>query len=104
MSDTIAPALLDTSGLPVSMRAHVALALVWAEDGAQAEVAEEVLAHGLWPYYFLFRIVEVRRVAIGVSCPLPDGGSQVLASIRRERWAWVLVSPSAELEAAVPCT
>lgn len=103
MSDTIAPTLLDIGGLPRSMQVQEALVLLWAEDEAQAKAAVEVLCHGLWPYYYLFHVVEVRRISVGGPCPLRTGESPALASMRRERFAWVLVPPGTQVEAVISC-
>ncbi len=102
MSDTIAREV-GADGLPVDMHVQDVMALVWAQDEQQAEAAEDALRHALWPYYFLFRIVETRRVALGGSCPWSDEASPVLESMLRERWGWVLVAPGTPVEAVAAC-
>lgn len=103
MSNTIAPSL-GRDGIPVDLHVQDALALVWAEDEEQAAAAEDALRHTLWPYYFLFRVIETRRVLLGGACPWMDAGSSALASMTRGRWAWVLVAPGTPIEAVAPCT
>lgn len=96
MSDTIAPTLLDAERRPISMRSRDVLAVIWAQDDEQADAAIEVLRHALWPYYFLFQILDVRQLPRTEQCPLHDGEQLVLASMLRERWAWVLVPPGTD--------
>lgn len=104
MSDTIAPALLDAEQRPLSMQARDVVAVLWAQDDEQAEIALEVLRHALWPYYFLFRILEVRQLPRSEQCQLWREEPPVLASMLRERWAWALVPPGTKIEAVVSCT
>lgn len=104
MSDTIASSLLDVERRPLSLQSRDVLAVLWAQNDEQAEVAIDVLRHALWPYYYLFRIAEVRQLPRSSQCPLRHEEPLVLASMLRERWTWVLVPPGTEIEAVVPCT
>ena len=80
------------------------LALVWAANDRQAAEAEEFLRHRLWPYWFCFRIKEVRELPLGGQCPLRREVTSVLASAGGQLWTWVLVAPETDLEAVASCT
>lgn len=99
MADSISDELLGTGGLPRTMRARDTLALVWAQDGDQAEIAIDALLHALWPFYYLFHITEVRVLTLGGACPLRDGIAPVLSAKVTARFAWVLVPPGTAVEA-----
>jgi hypothetical protein len=71
-------------------------ALVWVADESQASEALENLHRGLWPYWFTFKISEVRRFPAGIPNPLRYDDPATITFSRRERWMWVLVPLGAE--------
>ena len=96
MSDTIAPELVDADGRVRTSRCREALALVWAADDDQAAKATNHLLHALWPYWYLFQIMEVRQLPPGGRCPLRPDDPALLASALREQWMWVLIASGAD--------
>lgn len=104
MPDSVALELVDADGRPRTSQRRDAVALVWAVDEYKLAEAVDHLRRGLWPYWYLFRVGEVRQLPLGASCPLRKDDPSVLASARRERWVWVLVAPGTDLEAVVSCT
>lgn len=103
MAEVVANAMLDADGHLRSCEAREVVAVVWAVDEKQASMAVEFLRHELWSYWYLFRIADVRELPFGGRCPLCEDDPVVLASMRRERWTWVLVPLGIDFGAVASC-
>jgi hypothetical protein len=105
MNDRVGTAALAIDAEPHVLARRDVRALVWAETEKQASEAIDFLRHGLWGYWYLFRVVDIRQLPLGATCPLRRDHPAVLSTAGRERWTWVLVAPEIDPEVvATPCT